>query len=86
MIHMLADEIGPRRPAPTPRRTPANRLAAWLRERGVDARIEEFRGYSTFAPPYARCSPASLAGGLLQRSPSPRLRRAGDVLALSSRG
>ena len=36
----------------------------------MEARTEEFRGYSTFAKPYALLFGASLAGGLLQRSAS----------------
>jgi hypothetical protein len=84
VIHMLAEEIGPRRPCSDAERDAANRVAAWLRDRGVDSQIEEFRGYSSFAAPYAALFTTSLAGGLLQRSRRRGVRRAGDALALSS--
>ena len=62
----------------------ATALVAWLRERGVDARTEEFRGYSTFAQAVRRCcsAPRSPAGCCSARAP--RARRAGDALALGS--
>jgi hypothetical protein len=84
LIHMLAEEIGPRRPCSEAEMDAANRLSAWLRDRGVDARIEEFRGYASFAAPYGALFTTSLAGGLLQRSRRRGVRRLGDVLALSS--
>ena len=84
MIQMLAGEIGPRRPCSDAEKDAANRLAAWLHDRGVEARIEEFEGYSTFAAPYAALFTASLAGGLLQRSRRRGVRRLGDGLALSA--
>jgi len=84
LIHMLASGVGPRRPCSAAEKDGANRLAAWLRERGVEARIEEFAGYSTFALPYSILFATSLAGGLFQRSRRRSVRRAGDVLALGS--
>jgi hypothetical protein len=84
VIHMLAEEVGPRRPCSDAERDAANRLAAWLRDRGVDSQIEEFRGYSSFTAPYSALFTTSLAGGLLQRSRRRGARRTGDVLALSS--
>ena len=77
VIHMLAGEIGARRPCSDAEKDAANRLTAWLHGRGVDARIEEFEGYPSFAAPYAALFTASLAGGLLQRSRRRRVRRAG---------
>src|SRR5687767_12680041 len=67
LIHVLAAEVGPRRPCSTAERKAASRLVAWLQSRRVEARIEEIRGYSTFALPYALLFSASLGGGLLQR-------------------
>ena len=66
------------------RSAPRAALVAWLRDRGVEAQTEEFRGYSTFGKPYALLFGASLAGGLLQRSRNRGARRAGDVLAVAS--
>src|SRR5688500_8010036 len=77
LVHMLASDVGPRRPCSEAERDAATRLAAWLRQRGVDARIEEFDGYSSFALPYAILFASALAGGLLQRSGRRPLRRAG---------
>ena len=77
VIHMLAGEIGPRRPCSDAEKDAANRLTAWLHDRGVEARIEEFEGYPSFAAPYAALFTASLAGGLLQRSRRRGVRRAG---------
>ena len=84
LIHTMASEIGPRRPCSDAEKDVANRLAAWLRDRDVDARIEEFRGYSTFALPYGALFGATLAGGLLQGSSRRRLRRMGDTIAAAS--
>ncbi len=85
MIDMLSGEIGPRRPCSDAEKDAANRLAAWLHDRGVkEARIEEFEGYSTFAAPYGALFTASLAGGLLQRSRRRGVRRLGDGLTLSA--
>jgi Peptidase family M28 len=84
LIHMLAREIGPRPPCSEAEKDAANRLMTWLREHGVDARIEEFRGYSTFALPYGALFAASLTGGLLQRSRRAGLRRSGDAFVLAS--
>jgi Peptidase family M28 len=85
VIEMLSGEVGPRRPCSDPEKEAANRLTAWLHDRGVEeARIEEFDGYSTFAAPYAALFTASLAGGLLQRSRRRGIRRLGDGLTLSA--
>jgi hypothetical protein len=56
----------------------------WLTERRVEARVEEFRGYSTFAHPYALLFGASMLGGLLQRSDSRAVRRLGDGIAIAA--
>lgn len=51
-IRLLATEIGPRRPTSDPERRAAERMRDELRESGVDAKLEEFLGYSTFGLPY----------------------------------
>ena len=84
VIRTLASDIGPRRPCSENEKRAAAALVAWLKERDVDADVEEFDGYSTFANPYALLFGASLAGGLLQRSQSARTRAAGAGLAISS--
>jgi peptidase M28-like protein len=84
VIRILAEDIGPRRPCSESEKLAADRLVVWLREHGVEAGREEFNGYSTFAKPYAVLFGASLAGGLLQRSASRTLRRAGTALAAGS--
>jgi hypothetical protein len=84
VIHLLASEIGPRRPCSPAEHAAADRLAAWLRAREVEARTEAFRGYSSFALPYAVLFTASLAGGLLERSRRRGWRRGGHGLALAS--
>ena len=81
VIRLLADDIGPRRPCSETEKRAADLLTVWLQDRGVEAHTEEFAGYSTFAKPYAVLFGASLAGGLLQRSASRALRRAGTALA-----
>ncbi|MEZ5156752.1 MAG: M28 family peptidase [Solirubrobacterales bacterium] len=52
-IEELAEGIGPRRPTGPGERAAAAALVARLRAAGVDARTEEFRGYSSFAMPFA---------------------------------
>ncbi len=81
VIRLLASDIGPRRPCSDAEKRAATELVAWLRRRGVEARTEAFRGYSTFAKPYALLFGASLAGGLLQRTGHART---GTALALGS--
>jgi acetylornithine deacetylase/succinyl-diaminopimelate desuccinylase-like protein len=84
VIRMLAGDVGPRRPCSDAEQRAAEVLVRWLTERDVDARIEEFRGYSTFAKPYAALFGGSLLGGLLQRSASPTVRKLGDGLAIAA--
>ena len=84
VIRLLAQEIGPRRPCSEAEKRAAAELVSWLRERGVEAGSEEFRGYSTFGKPYALLFGASLAGGLLQRTRSRAAQAGGAALALGS--
>src|SRR5687767_5449172 len=81
VIRLLASDIGPRRPCSDAEKRAAGEIVRWLGRRGVEARTEEFRGYTTFGKPYALLLGASLAGGLLQRAGRTR---AGTALALGS--
>lgn len=63
----LAGSIGSRRPASRAERVAAVWLRERLAERGVDARLEPFQGYSTFALPYGIVFGLGLAPGLLSR-------------------
>ncbi len=63
----LAEGIGPRRPTGPGERAAAEALAGRLRATGIDAGIEGFAGYSTFAAPFAVILAAALAPALLPR-------------------
>jgi Peptidase family M28 len=80
LIRLLAEEIGPRRPCSAEEARAGREVVSWLEERGVDAHLEEFKGYASFGYPYGLAFAASLAGALAQR----RGRRAGDVLAAAT--
>jgi Peptidase family M28 len=84
VIRLLAGDIGPRRPCSEAEKRAARALVTWLGDHDVEARTEEFSGYSTFAKPYGLLFGASLAGGLLQRARNRAARRTGDALALGS--
>lgn len=79
-IGRLADDVGARRPTSESERRGAEMVAAELRTSGVDARIEPFRGYSSFAAPYAVILSAAVAAGLLPR----RMRRLRSALSLGA--
>jgi hypothetical protein len=80
LIRQLASGIGPRRPCSPAEARAAQAAVDWLAERGVEAEVEPFNGYSTFAQPYGLILGASLAGAYLQR----RGRRSGDLLTLAA--
>jgi hypothetical protein len=63
----LASQIGPRRPASRAERTAAEWLREQLREAGVDAKLEPFGAYSTFALPQSVPLVAALAAGPIAR-------------------
>jgi Peptidase family M28 len=84
VIELLATGIGPRRPCSEAEKRAGGALVDWLRERGVEARTEEFNGYASFGYPYGLLFGASLAGGLLQRAPRAAPRRIGAALAALS--
>jgi hypothetical protein len=64
-IRLLADEVGPRRPTTAAEREAAERMRDRLREAGVDADLEPFRGLSTFAAPFGAINALALAPALL---------------------
>ena len=80
LIRRLASGVGPRRPCSDAEKEAARVAVDWLAERGVQAEIEPFRGYSSFAQPYALILGTALAGALLQNSG----RRGGNMLTLSA--
>ncbi|GIK78136.1 MAG: M28 family peptidase [Thermoleophilia bacterium] len=82
-IAELAEGIGPRRPTGPEERAAALALAERLRAAGVDAGIEGFAAYSTFAAPFAVILGTALAPVLLPRRW--RLRRAA-LAALAAAG
>jgi Peptidase family M28 len=66
-IAELAEDIGPRRPTGPGERAAAAALVNRLRNEGVEARTESFRGYSTFATPFAIVLGAAVLPLLLRR-------------------
>ena len=62
MAETLADRIGPRRPCSEAERRAADYIADELTEAGIDARLESFRGTSTFAGALAVAPVLSLVG------------------------
>src|SRR4051812_1466852 len=77
LIRELSEGVGPRRPCSEAERRAAEVLADAARAHGLEARIEPFRGYASFAYPYGLLSAVALAAGLLQG----RGRPGGTVLA-----
>ena len=60
LIETLAGEIGPRRPTSTAEAVAAEVIADSLRSGGIDARIEPFRSYASFAYPYGAIAALAL--------------------------
>src|SRR5207244_7348356 len=81
LIRSLAGDIGPRRPCSEAEKRAADTLARWLGDRGVETRLERFRGYPTFGSLYGAIFGTALAGGLLQARRASRL---GDLLAFGA--
>jgi hypothetical protein len=67
-VRLLAEEIGPRRPTGPAERVAAERVAAALGEGGLDARLEPFGGYSTFALPFGLTTALAVGAGLVPRT------------------
>ncbi|MGI8726564.1 MAG: M28 family metallopeptidase [Solirubrobacterales bacterium] len=81
-IHSLASGIGPRRPTGAAEREAAELIASELRSAGVEAELESFRGYSSFAQPFA----IVLTLGALPSLISARLRWLRRLLAATASG
>ena len=88
VIGTLSSEIGGRRPTGPAEREAAERLARLLDSRGIDAGLEGFRGYATFAAPFSIILALALAPALVPRSRrvARMLPAAGAVLGLVSEG
>jgi Peptidase family M28 len=72
LIRLLADEVGPRRPTSSGERRAAEAMVAVLRQRGLQAALERFQGYSTFAAPYGLILGAA-AGSAVSAGRLPKL-------------
>ena len=79
-MRLLADDVGPRRPTGPAEREAAERVGSRLREGGLDAALEAFDGYSTFAAPFGVILGLGVAPALLPR----RRRGLRSLLALAS--
>jgi hypothetical protein len=80
VIELLADEVGPRRPTSRSERLAARLMQEHLSRAGLEARIEDFRGYSSFALPFAIIQGLAVAPALI----APRRRRLRSALALGA--
>lgn len=79
-VELLAGEIGPRRPTGRGERLGAELVRDRLVSRGVDARLEDFDGYSSFGFPFGLIMIAAAAPALVPRR-MPRMRIALALLA-----
>ena len=79
-VSLLADEVGPRRPTGKGERAAAELVRERLENAGVRARLESFRGFSTFAAPFGVILGLALAPALLPA----RRRRPRSLLALAA--
>jgi hypothetical protein len=68
-IRALATDIGSRRPTSPGEREAAELVAGRLRAEGLEAELEDFVGYSTFAVPFAVVEALGLAAALPRRRP-----------------
>ncbi len=87
-IELLAGRVGPRRPTGAGERAAAAELRSLLRRHGVEAELEPFDGYPTFAMPFALTLATAVAPALVPRRR--RLLRSGlaalAAAALASEG
>jgi len=79
-VGTLADEIGPRRPTSEAERAAAELVRERLAEAGIEARLEGFRAYATFAAPIGVGLALALAPALLP----PKRRALRSLFAISS--
>ena len=79
-IDLLSSRVGARRPTSAGERLAARLAVARLRELGVEAATEPFRGYATFSLPFAALLGAAISPSLIP--PSRRALR--SLLALAS--
>lgn len=79
-IRLLAEEIGPRRPTSAAEARAAEAVRARLEVRGLDAGLERFDGYATFAAQFGVVLALGVAPALLPR----RARLARATLAAAS--
>ena len=77
-VQLLAGDVGARRPTSRAERLAAQLVTERLRAQGADARIEPFRGYSSFGLPFGLIMGTAIAPSLL---PS-RMRLARSAIAL----
>jgi hypothetical protein len=80
VIRGLSCDIGGRRPTGPGERRAADLLAAELGDHGVQARLEEFAGYSSFAQPFAILLALAAAPALVPRA----LRRTRIAMSLAA--
>ncbi len=86
-IEALAEEVGPRRPTGRAEAIAAELMRSELGQRGVEARLEPFSGYSSFSQPYGLILAATALCAVLPRHPRLRFAlAAAAALALSSEG
>jgi hypothetical protein len=88
VVEKLAGEIGGRRPTGPGERAAAERLAGFLDSRGIDVRLEGFRGYASFAEPFSIILALAVAPALVPRARRmPRMLLAlGAVVGLAGEG
>jgi len=81
-IRLLADKVGPRRPTGAAERRAAQLVRDRLRAEGLEAELEQFAGYSTFAAPFGLIVGLALAPALF----SQRRRLLRSALATAAAG
>ena len=70
LIHLLAVEIGPRRPCSKAERAAAEALAGWLEQRSIPADLQDFRGYASGGYSHGLIFGTALAGALAAEAPA----------------
>ncbi len=70
LIELLAGEVGPRRPTSRSEAVAAELLRERLAGAGLEASVEEFRGYASFGYPFGLIQAAAIAAGADPCSPA----------------